>query len=761
MEVEARALGAGAPFVADNSGSQSDSPATARSSSSLGGPNLADLQDSEVATCAILLPSKYTAKEGAALWGGVKLGRLLGAGVQAKVYELEHADGRPTGKVLKLSHTDFGHRLLNNPVIWIGMEREWEIGTQLRAALEEPGGTLPGFMRVCDCLVRTDDPATGKAQFNGMILEKLNGWEVYKRIDTEGFHNIAYVREMLFQVFSALDRAQRKLGFYHADLGMRNIMEHYPRLWDSESSSPAAAHAGAVGPRDCLTCHQHPPPPPQQPQQQQQLQQQPRLPAGVVPGSGQVIPPQVAGSVGQQAGEDEQPLQPLERQASGVSTGQPWWRTNTSGQGGVCGRVRPRPGFSCNADGSRLPMGPNVEFKIIDYGLAIFDERLAQAAGGYESEGVMSRLNHVFAARQITFSNQGSQSQKRGGGTIEMQTSEAVLPGRKQKTWHLVPTGIKNRFRVKQTPAGARPVASADSLAADGMLPPVAELHAAHMTQQQQPGQAQQQRPGQAQRQPVAAAPAGPAAAAGEQDEVAGGGDDVHALPQRYKSATLLRRPGEGLERAGELMRASQGEGANPVRSPGGTGSSDGGSVQYNPQRVSSHPVSYKQSPIEKMYRRFWRRKGDVFHLLVNMALVLDDRVWPKEDERDVQLFITLVHHVTGVRMKASFAAEGDKRSTGLFGRLACVGASRVKEEGVAHGPVAHGPGHNLREFGRWGKWSHWFRRMHMRFQAHAKPYNSGLLAGEALVAPFFGAGRVQHAKLPVCVETAFPRSSS
>jgi hypothetical protein len=31
------------------------------------------------------------------------------------------------------------------------------------------------------------------------------------------------------QVFSALDRAQRKLGFHHADLGMRNIMEHYPR----------------------------------------------------------------------------------------------------------------------------------------------------------------------------------------------------------------------------------------------------------------------------------------------------------------------------------------------------------------------------------------------------------------------------------------------------------------------------------------------------------------------------------------------------
>lgn len=45
---------------------------------------------------------------------------------------------------------------------------------------------------------------------------------------------------------------------------------------------------------------------------------------------------------------------------------QPWWRRS----GGSCSRVRPKPGFSCNADGSRLPLGPNVEFKVIDYGCA-------------------------------------------------------------------------------------------------------------------------------------------------------------------------------------------------------------------------------------------------------------------------------------------------------------------------------------------------------------------------------------------------------
>ena len=42
---------------------------------------------------------------------------------------------------------------------------------------------------------------------------------------------------------------------------------------------------------------------------------------------------------------------------------------------------------------------------------------------------------------------------------------------------------------------------------------------------------------------------------------------------------------------------------------------------------------------------------------------------------------------------------------------------------------------------------------------AHLRPYNSGLLAGEALVAPFFGVATAPHAKVPTCVEAAFPRS--
>lgn len=50
-------------------------------------------------------------------------------------------------------------------------------------------------------------------------------------------------------------------------------------------------------------------------------------------------------------------------EAAAVSEGKhkrPWWKGG-KGAGGKCGMVRPKPGFSCNADGSRLPLGPNVE----------------------------------------------------------------------------------------------------------------------------------------------------------------------------------------------------------------------------------------------------------------------------------------------------------------------------------------------------------------------------------------------------------------
>jgi hypothetical protein len=65
---------------------------------------------------------------------------------------------------------------------------------QLRAALEVQGGQLPGFMRMCDCVVRSSDEGGegGKAAFSGMIMEKLNGgWWLQGRqqgSNVEGMH---------------------------------------------------------------------------------------------------------------------------------------------------------------------------------------------------------------------------------------------------------------------------------------------------------------------------------------------------------------------------------------------------------------------------------------------------------------------------------------------------------------------------------------------------------------------------------------------
>jgi hypothetical protein len=76
--------------------------------------------------------------------------------------------------------------------------------------------------------------------------------------------------------------------------------------------------------------------------------------------------------------------------------------------GSHCGPVEPRPGFTCNADGRHLPLGPHVEFKIIDYGVAVFDDLLAQATGGYaEKSEAYSRLQFMFSSGALSFASPG------------------------------------------------------------------------------------------------------------------------------------------------------------------------------------------------------------------------------------------------------------------------------------------------------------------------------------------------------------------
>jgi hypothetical protein len=161
-----------------------------------------------------------------------------------------------------------------------------------------------------------------------------------------------------------------------------------------------------------------------------------------------------------------------------------------------------------------------------------------------------------------------------------------------------------------------------------------------------------------------------------------------------------------------------------------------------SPDAIPEPPPAPRTGPIEILYRRFWRRKGDVFHLLLNLAIALDDRVWPKTDEQDVNLFVSLVYHVTGIKMKASFASEDEPLAAGLFGRM-----GRLR----GNTPV----------YGAKSTETSWFRRMHIRLKAHLYPYNSGLTAGQALVTPFFDGQVATSLPRPVSLSTLFPRSSA
>lgn len=342
-----------------------------------------------------------------------------------------------------------------------------------------------------------------------------------------------------------------------------------------------------------------------------------------------------------------------------------------------CSPVVPRVGFSCNADGTRAPLGPRLQFKIIDYGIAAFNETLAQAAGGSEYKQVMARVNEVFSARCITYQQPPPSKQ-----TIRMATSEEAVPGMAPpKEWHLLHTGeASNRYLVKQTPEGAFPVVGGSGLTSpvtSGMLDSI-------------------------------------------QRE---GGVEVQVNPQ------VSQKNKDGSAAEGPM------------------------------------PPAPSMSPIERAYRRFWRHKGDVFHLLVGLAVSLDDRIWPKEDEEDVTRFVSLVHHVTGVRMRASFARETEQTQQ-VFGKL-----SRLASKGLTHamnvwqlgcGEKEAAPQRQRQEqqeeLGRRERWGAWWRRMSIRLRAHLHPYNSGLTAGEALVTPFFKQGWKAQAHPPVCVDVAFPR---
>ena len=77
--------------------------------------------------------------------------------------------------------------------------------------------------------------------FAAMFLERIVGRDITKPISALGFHDVHYLRQMLYCVFKSLHQAQRKLAFHHADLRLANIMELMPEGGSLGSSNATFA----------------------------------------------------------------------------------------------------------------------------------------------------------------------------------------------------------------------------------------------------------------------------------------------------------------------------------------------------------------------------------------------------------------------------------------------------------------------------------------------------------------------------------------
>lgn len=451
-------------------------------------------------------------------------GKLLGAGSQAKVYTLVDKDGKPLNRVLKIGHTDIGHTMILNKFAasMMDLQHEWELGVRIMAVLRDEDGYLPGYTSTYDSCVSVDEK-TGKVVFRGMVLEQINGYPVRKRLQDPNFSNIKYVREMLFQLLTALDRGQRLIGFTHADMGLGNVMEHYPEVYpEGKYSAPADI-----------------------------------------------------------------------------------------------------PGFVESGSGSVMPLGPKIEFKIIDYGLVELNDKLAYTAGGTTPVETIEKIE-----REIS-------------GPVGLDCDENL------------------RFGPEDTKGSG-------------------------VTQWKL------------------------------QKPESKSADDYYLVkPHKPK--------GKGL--SGERVHKHTAS-----------------------QRVN---INGATGPVEKMYRMFWARKGDVFHLLLALGTILSERVWPKEDEKEVRMFAHLVYHVTGVKVTAYFASPEEPKASPVMGKLDKTGTMKIEklksfDESDDDLSVIDEERPPSTIYGKRTNFRNKFVRRclgkpHMFYRGHVHPFNSGLLACEALQSPFFG----------------------
>ena len=110
------------------------------------------------------------------------------------------------------------------------------------------------LQQVCKVLVMLPNTAIAVKQAGvesqlciaAMILERIVGRDVSKPISSKQFHDIHYLRQMLFCVFSALHQAQKKLAFHHADLRLPNIMEVVPDAHTVAASTTDPPRAGTI-----------------------------------------------------------------------------------------------------------------------------------------------------------------------------------------------------------------------------------------------------------------------------------------------------------------------------------------------------------------------------------------------------------------------------------------------------------------------------------------------------------------------------------
>eukprot|EP00245_Coleochaete_scutata_P007224 TRINITY_DN22361_c0_g1_i1.p1 TRINITY_DN22361_c0_g1~~TRINITY_DN22361_c0_g1_i1.p1 ORF type:complete len:458 (+),score=101.47 TRINITY_DN22361_c0_g1_i1:131-1504(+) len=127
----------------------------------------------------------------------------------------------------------------------------------------------------------------------------------------------------------------------------------------------------------------------------------------------------------------------------------------------------------------------------------------------------------------------------------------------------------------------------------------------------------------------------------------------------------------------------------------------------------NQHPLIPLGDMGEWVHKKAWRFKGDVYHVLLDLLQFVDERIWPTKDAVSVLLLVSLLHHVTGVWIKAKFK---EFPSGGIKDDFAHLAVFRRKMNKIARV----------------------FRGMSITFQGWQFPRNPDLTAAEILTSPFF-----------------------